>query len=75
MDELIKMIAGKFNLPEETAKTVVETVLGFLKTKLPEPIASQLEGLVSGQVSAADLNKGGEGEGLLGKLSGLFGKK
>jgi nucleoid DNA-binding protein len=33
MDELVKQVAKKTGLPEATAKTAVQTVIGFLKKK------------------------------------------
>ena len=69
MDELVKQVAQKVGISEEMAKTAVDTVLGFLKDKLPGPIASQIDGLLGG----GDL--AGQAGGLLGGLGGLLGKK
>jgi hypothetical protein len=69
MDELIQLVVQKTGIPEETAKTAVETVIGFLKDKLPAPIAGQLDSLISGgglDAGAADMLQG---------LGGLFGRK
>jgi len=43
MEELVKLVSQKAGIPEETAKTAVETVLGFIKERLPGPIAQQVE--------------------------------
>jgi nucleoid DNA-binding protein len=67
MDELIKLVVKKTGIPEATAKQAVETVIGFLKTKLPEPIGSQIEGFLSGDLM-------GQAEELLGGLGGLLGQ-
>jgi hypothetical protein len=64
MDELIKLVTQKTGISEAQAKTAVETVLGFLKQKLPAPIAGQIDGILSGNMP--DLSKG---------LGGLFGGK
>jgi hypothetical protein len=66
MDELVKMVSQKTGLSEDMARTAVDTVIGFLKDKLPDPIASQIDSVLSG---------GGLGDlGGLGKnLGGLFG--
>jgi hypothetical protein len=72
MDELIKLVAGKVGISAEQAEQAVQTVLGFLKDKLPEPIAGQLENIVgggSGEAGGLDLGDVG------GALGGLFGKK
>ena len=63
MDELIKLVMQKTGLPEGTARTAVETVVNYIKTKLPESIAAQLDGLLSGGGLASEL-------GSLGKLFG-----
>jgi uncharacterized protein (DUF2267 family) len=64
MDELIKLVAQKAGITTEQAKTAVTTVMGFLKDKLPAPIAGQLEAALSGKMP--DLGQG---------LGGMLGKK
>ncbi len=71
MDELVKMVAQKCNIPEATARTAVEAVVNFLKSRLPAPIAGQLDAVLSG--SAPDA--GNAAKGLGDTLGGLFGKK
>jgi uncharacterized protein (DUF2267 family) len=68
MDELINQVAQRTGLAPDKARTAVETVLGFLKTRLPAPIASQLESALS--ASAA----GGMAEAAKG-LGSRFGNK
>jgi hypothetical protein len=53
--------ASELSAPQ--LKSLVETVLGFLKAKLPAEAYQQIEGKVSGLLS---------GGGLLEKLKGLF---
>jgi len=68
MDELIKLVSKKTGLSQEMSKTAVDTVLNYLKQKLPAPIAGQLDGILGGGSTpdAGDLAKG---------LGGLLGKK
>jgi hypothetical protein len=73
MDELIRQVAERTGIGEDKARTAVETVVGFLKQRLPAPIAGQLDGVLGG---------GGAGGGLadqagdvLGGLGGMFGNK
>jgi nucleoid DNA-binding protein len=40
MEELYNLVVQKTGLPKEQAKMAVDTVIGFLKTKLPAPIAA-----------------------------------
>ena len=59
MDELINMVAQKTGLAPDKAQTAVDTVLGFLKNRLPAPMASQLDAALSGKAtSVEDLTKG-----------------
>lgn len=69
MQEIIQLVADKTGIPPETAKIAVETVVGFLKTKLPPPIAAQLDGLISGGGAASALGQAGD---LAKGLGGLF---
>jgi len=66
MDELVKLVAKKVGISEDQAKKAVETVIGFLKQRLPAPLAAQLDNLLKGS-SGTDLASG------LGNLLG--GKK
>ena len=43
MKELINTIVQKTGISEENAQKSVQVTLGFLKTKLPTPIAAQLD--------------------------------
>ena len=63
MDELVKLVSQETGLAPDMAKVAVETVVGFLKQKLPAPIAGQIDGVLSGS-GAADVAKG---------ISSLFG--
>lgn len=58
MEELVKLASQKTGIPEATAKTSVDTVISYLKTKLPAPIAGQLDSLLSDQAAADVLSKG-----------------
>jgi hypothetical protein len=68
MDELIKLVAQKTGLSPDMAKTAVDTVVGFLKTKLPGPVAAQIDSVLSG-VSVKGV------ENLAKGLGGILGKK
>jgi len=68
VDELIELVSKKTGIPESTAKQAVEVVMGYLKDNLPEPLGSQIEGILSGS-GEVDLG------GLAAGLEGLLGKK
>ncbi len=59
MDELVKMVAKKVGISEAQAKQAVETVLGFLKDKLPGPLAGQLDAILEGDMGGLDDLAGG----------------
>ncbi len=67
MDELVALVSQKTGLSPEQARTATETVLGFFKTKLPAPLAGQIDSFLTGSGSGgiADAVKG---------VGGLFGK-
>lgn len=60
MEELVKQVASRTGISEENARTAVTTVLGFLKDKLPAPIAGQIDNVI-----------GGSGEGTGGGVSNI----
>jgi hypothetical protein len=72
MDELIKQVVERTGISESQAQTAVTTVLGFVRTRLPEPIAGQLDGLLGGAVGAAGGVAGAAG-GVAGGLAGSAG--
>ncbi len=49
MEDIIKMVQDKTGLSEDKAKMAVNTVLGFIKDKLPASIASQVDNAISGK--------------------------
>lgn len=71
MNELIKRVAERTGIGEDKAKSAVDTVLGFLKEKLPAPIASQIDNAVGGEGGGGIADKAGD---MLGSVKGMFGK-
>jgi hypothetical protein len=69
MDELINLVVQKTGISNEQARMAVDTVLDFLKSKLPAPMAGQVDSLLAGGDVMTNLG------GLAGGLGGLFGKK
>lgn len=72
MDQLVKLVAQKTGINESQAKMAVETVMSFMKDKLPDGVASQVISMLQDGSDA-----GGKDDmisGLAGKLGGLFGK-
>lgn len=65
MNELIQQVQQRVGLNEDQARRAVDVVLGFIKQRLPGPLAGQLDNYLKG---------GGESGGGLGSLGGLFDK-
>jgi hypothetical protein len=70
MDELVRQVTERTGISEEQARGAVETVLGFLRDKLPAPIAGQLDHVVAG---GGEGKQGGGLSDLTGGLGGVFG--
>lgn len=58
VDELINLVSQKTGLPQDKARAAAETVIGFIKDRLPAPIASQIDTLLAGGGMPKDLAKG-----------------
>lgn len=73
MDELIKRITEKTGISADQARTAITTVTGFLKEKLPAPIAGQVDNAIGGASGAggAVVDKVGD---VAAKIGGMFGK-
>ena len=65
MDELYDLVAQKAGISKEQSKIAVDYVVDYLKEKLPDPIAGQVDSILSGEGGADDLMKG---------LGGILGK-
>jgi hypothetical protein len=74
MEELIKQVVAKTGISESQARTAVETVAGFLKERLPAPIAGQVDGAL-GATGGAVGGLAGKAGDMLGGLGGMFGGK
>ena len=80
MNELVQLVQQKTGLSQDMALKVVDTVVGYLKTRLPAPLASGLDDLVGGGASGDAANPADVGGGgLMGKAESmaadLFNKK
>ena len=48
MEELVALVSKKTGLNKEQATTAVTIVLDFVKSKLPAPVATQIDSVLSG---------------------------
>ena len=68
MDQLINMISERTGISVDQARQATEMVIGFLKDKLPAPIASQVDNVMSGQGAGNQADQAKQGPGGLGDL-------
>ncbi len=75
MNELVQMVQQKTGLSQDMAQKVVDTVVGYLKTKLPAPLCSGLDEFMgasaSGDASGDAAGATDEGGGLMGKAQSM----
>ena len=70
MNEIIQLVMKKTGLSEEKATMAVNVVVNFIKQKLPGPVGSQIDNLMSGGAGVTE-KLGGIASG----LGGMFAKK
>lgn len=77
MNEIIQRLIERTGLPEDKASEAVETVISFLKEKLPSPVASQIDSLMSDESGIGGQLGGMAGQigGMGANLGGMFGRK
>ncbi len=69
MTELIQKLVSKVGINEEQAQGAIETVVEFVKSKIPESFHQHLDGAVSG----AEGEGGGAMDSAKNALGGLLG--
>lgn len=73
MEALLAAVREKTGLPADKAQDAVEAVLGFLKERLPSPIASQIDGILEANADTIGDAIGEAVEGVKDRLGGIFG--
>jgi hypothetical protein len=58
MEDLIKKIVDKTGIPADKARSAAETVIGYIKNKLPAPISGQIDNVISGDKGDDDITRG-----------------
>jgi uncharacterized protein (DUF2267 family) len=74
MDQLISEVTKRTGITDQQARDAVQSVVGFIKEKLPPGMASQIDALMAGQapdLSNVNLNDAGN---IAKDLGGMFGK-
>ena len=65
-DELVNQVKNRTGISQDQAEKAVNVVIGFLKERLPSPISSQIDSVLSGGSTAGNIAK---------DVGGLFGGK
>ena len=70
MDQLIDVVVQRTGLPRNQAQQAVQVVVGYLKDRLPGPIASQVDTALSGGSAGGGMtNQAQQG------IGGVFGQQ
>lgn len=75
MDELIKQVTARAGISDAQARTAVETVVGFIKERLPAPIAGQVDNALASHSGAIGTGIDAISDKAGDMLGGMFGKK
>jgi hypothetical protein len=67
MNELVQRVVQKTGIPEDTAQQAIDAVLGFLKERLPGPVATELENVINGEGGGSS-GLGSAAKSMLGML-------
>jgi len=73
MDELVNQIAERAGIPHDKALIAAQVVVGFLKDRLPGPIASQIDNALGGQSNGGGIAD--QAQQALGGLGNPFDQK
>lgn len=68
MEQIIQMIADKAGISPAQATTAVNTLMSFLKDKMPGGLGTQVESFIKGGGQGGDI-----AGGLKDKIGGMFG--
>jgi len=72
MNELVQLVQQKTGLSQDMAQKAVDTIAGYLKTKLPEPMASGLDSLLgAGTGSEAAAGAAEDAGGIMDKAKSM----
>lgn len=75
MDEIINLVVQKTGISQDDAQKAVQVIVDSIKSKLPAPIAAQVDTFLSGGASGGVNALEAEGETLVkNELGGLLGK-
>jgi hypothetical protein len=73
INEMVALLVQKTGLSQDKAQEVVQTVVTFLKTRLPAPIANHLDMVLNSNVNMGEVEAMEQKAASM--LGGMFGKK
>ncbi|MDQ2889785.1 MAG: hypothetical protein M3R65_04395 [Gemmatimonadota bacterium] len=74
MDELVTLLTQRTGLSPDQARQAIDTVLGYVKGRLPTPLASQMDaflGQSAGGTTGTTGTAGSSAAGAEGELGGI----
>lgn len=74
MEELIKQVSERSGISEEQARKAVDTVMGYMRDKLPASVSGTIDNALGGGAGLAG-NLADTAQNVLGGLGGILGKK
>jgi hypothetical protein len=74
MEELIKQVSQRSGISEDQARKAVDTVLGYMRDKLPASASGMIDSAIGGGANVAG-GVADTAQNVLGGIGGMFGKK
>jgi uncharacterized protein (DUF2267 family) len=74
MEELIRQVTERTGISEDQARTAIDTVMGYMRDKLPASASGMLDGALGGGANVAG-GVADTAQNVLGSIGGIFGKK
>ncbi|HEX8636341.1 MAG TPA: hypothetical protein VF703_19625 [Pyrinomonadaceae bacterium] len=74
MEELIRQVTERTGITEAQARTAIDTVMGYMRDKLPASVSGMIDGAVGGGAGVAG-GMADTAQNMLGGIGGIFGKK
>ena len=74
MEELIKQVSERSGISEAQARKAVETVMNYMRDKLPASVSGTIDSALGGGANVAG-GVADTAQNVLGGIGGMFGKK
>ncbi|HEY1404356.1 MAG TPA: hypothetical protein VGB05_09540 [Pyrinomonadaceae bacterium] len=74
MEELIRQVTERTGITEAQARTAIDTVMGYMRDRLPASVSGTIDGALGGGASVAG-GVADTAQNVLGGIGGILGKK